>query len=78
MTMQDWGFDGIICTDAGALTNMVTQHKYFPDIDRATAGAIRAGINQFWTTTGMEQRARSRRNSSTSRKLTKLYVASTA
>ncbi|HEX7424731.1 MAG TPA: glycoside hydrolase family 3 C-terminal domain-containing protein [Terriglobales bacterium] len=47
MTMRQWGFDGIICTDAGALTNMVTQHKYFPDIDQATAGAIHAGINQF-------------------------------
>lgn len=47
MTMHEWGFDGIICTDAGALTNMVTQHKYFADIDQATAGAIHAGINQF-------------------------------
>lgn len=47
MTMREWGFNGIICTDAGALTNMVTRHKYFPDIDHATAGAIRVGINQF-------------------------------
>lgn len=47
MTMHEWGFDGIICTDAGALTNMVTEHRYFPDIDQATAGAIHAGINQF-------------------------------
>ncbi len=47
MTMHEWGFDGIICTDAGALTNMVTAHKYFSDIDQATAGAIHAGINQF-------------------------------
>lgn len=47
MTMHDWGFHGIICTDAGALTNMVTYHNYFPDIDQATAGAIHAGINQF-------------------------------
>jgi beta-glucosidase len=47
MTTHEWGFDGIICTDAGALTNMVTEHKYFPDIDQATAGAIHAGINQF-------------------------------
>jgi len=30
-----------------ALTNMVKEHKYFPDIDHATAGAIHAGINQF-------------------------------
>jgi beta-glucosidase len=27
MTMREWGFDGIICTDAGALTNMVTRHN---------------------------------------------------
>lgn len=47
MTMHEWGFDGIICTDAGALTNTVTKHKYFPDIDQAAAGAIHAGINQF-------------------------------
>jgi beta-glucosidase len=47
MTMREWGQDGIICTDAGALTNMVTKHKYFPDMDEASAGAIHAGINQF-------------------------------
>lgn len=29
------------------INNMVTQHKYFPDIDLATAGAIHAGINHF-------------------------------
>jgi beta-glucosidase len=47
MTMREWGLDGIICTDAGALTNLVTRHKYFPDLDGASAGAIHAGINQF-------------------------------
>ena len=47
ITMREWGMDGIICTDAGALTNMVTLHKYYPDIDLASAGAIHAGINQF-------------------------------
>jgi beta-glucosidase len=47
MTMHEWHLNGIICTDAGALTNMVTQHKYFPDIAQASAGAIHAGINQF-------------------------------
>ncbi|MGA7914413.1 MAG: glycoside hydrolase family 3 C-terminal domain-containing protein [Candidatus Acidiferrales bacterium] len=47
ITMHEWGFDGIICTDAGALTNMVTEHKYYPDMDQAAAGAIHAGINQF-------------------------------
>lgn len=47
ITMREWGLDGILCTDAGALTNMVTQHKYFKDIDEASAGALHAGINQF-------------------------------
>lgn len=47
VVMKDWGFHGIICTDAGALTNMVTEHKYYPDMAHAAAGAIHAGINQF-------------------------------
>jgi len=47
ITMREWGMDGIICTDAGALTNMVTQHKYYANIDEASAGAIHSGINQF-------------------------------
>jgi beta-glucosidase len=47
MTFKDWGFDGIICTDAGALTNMVTEHKYYKSLDEASAGAIHMGINQF-------------------------------
>jgi len=47
LTMAEWGFNGIICTDAGALTNMVTEHKYFTDPDVAAAGALHAGINQF-------------------------------
>ncbi len=47
ITMREWGMDGIICTDAGALTNMVTRHKYYANIDEASAGAIHSGINQF-------------------------------
>jgi len=47
MTMKEWGLDGIICTDAGALTNMVTQHKRYKTLDEAAAEAIHAGINQF-------------------------------
>ena len=47
ITRREWGLDGIICTDAGALTNTVTKHKYFSDINLASAGAIHAGINQF-------------------------------
>jgi beta-glucosidase len=47
LTMRKWGFNGIICTDAGALTFMVTAHKYSANMDEAAAAAIHAGINQF-------------------------------
>jgi beta-glucosidase len=47
VTMQRWGFDGIICTDAGALKNLVTAHKQFSDLPSAAAASIRAGITQF-------------------------------
>lgn len=47
VVMKEWGFDGIICTDAGALTNMVKQHHVFATLPEAAAAAIHAGINQF-------------------------------
>jgi beta-glucosidase len=47
VVMKVWGFDGIICTDAGALTNMVKEHKVFKTMPEAAAAAIHAGINQF-------------------------------
>jgi len=50
VVMRDWGFDGIICTDAGALTNMVKAHHVFETMPEAAAAAIHAGINQFLDT----------------------------
>jgi beta-glucosidase len=47
VVMKDWGFDGILCTDAGALTNMVKSHHAFQTMPEAAAAAIHAGINQF-------------------------------
>ena len=47
VVMKDWGFDGIISTDAGALTNMVTMHHTYRNMAQAAAGAIHAGVNQF-------------------------------
>ncbi|HEX6715903.1 MAG TPA: glycoside hydrolase family 3 C-terminal domain-containing protein [Pyrinomonadaceae bacterium] len=46
-TRQQWGQDGIICTDAGAMRNLVTAHKYSPDFETAAAESIKAGIGQF-------------------------------
>jgi len=42
-----WGVDGIICTDAGSLGNMVRAHRYYADLAHGSAGAIKVGINHF-------------------------------
>jgi beta-glucosidase len=47
VVMKQWGFDGILCTDGGALTNLVKHHHAFPDLPHAAAASIHAGINQF-------------------------------
>ena len=47
VVMKDWGFNGIICTDAGALTNLVTRHQVVRDMPHAAADTLSAGINQF-------------------------------
>ena len=47
VVMKVWGFDGIICTDAGALTNMVKSQHLYKTMPEAAAVAIHAGINQF-------------------------------
>jgi beta-glucosidase len=47
MTVDEWGENGIICTDGGAMTQLVTKHAVFPSLDEAAAAAVHAGINQF-------------------------------
>jgi beta-glucosidase len=47
VTRQEWGQDGIICTDAGAMTNLVTTQKYSTDLEQAAASSVKAGIGQF-------------------------------
>ena len=47
IAMKVWGFNGIICTDAGALTNMVKSQHLYKTMPEAAAAAIHAGINQF-------------------------------
>jgi len=44
---KEWGEDGIICTDGGAMRLLVTDHKYFPDYEHASAAVVKAGIGQF-------------------------------
>jgi beta-glucosidase len=45
--IKEWGNDGIICTDGGALGLLVTAHKSFPDKEHGAAAAVKAGINRF-------------------------------
>ncbi len=47
IVMKDWKFDGIICTDGGALRDLVQDHHYTTGMDEGAAAAIHAGINQF-------------------------------
>lgn len=47
ITVKEWGQDGIICTDGGALGLLWKEHKYYPDSTWAAAAAVKAGINQF-------------------------------
>jgi beta-glucosidase len=50
MTVNEWGQNGIICTDGGAYRLLVNAHHYFPSLAEAAAGCIKAGINQFLDT----------------------------
>ncbi|HEY3816216.1 MAG TPA: glycoside hydrolase family 3 C-terminal domain-containing protein [Polyangiaceae bacterium] len=47
VTVDEWGQDGILCTDGGAFRMLVTEHQAYPDLYTAAAACIRAGITQF-------------------------------
>ena len=48
--IKEWGNDGLICTDGGALGLLISAHKSFPDKERGAAAAVKAGINHFLDT----------------------------
>jgi beta-glucosidase len=45
--INEWGNDGLICTDGGALGLLITAHKSFADKEHGSAAAVKAGINHF-------------------------------
>lgn len=47
VTVQEWGQNGIICTDGGGFRHLVTSHEYYPDFPEAAAACIKAGITMF-------------------------------
>jgi len=44
---KEWSFDGMVCTDAGSLFNLVRQFHYYPDLTAAVASSVKAGITVF-------------------------------
>jgi beta-glucosidase len=47
ITINEWGQNGIICTDGGAYKMLVTAHHSFATPEEAAAACVKAGINQF-------------------------------
>ena len=47
IAINEWGQDGIICTDGGAYKMLVTAHHAFATPEEAAAACVKAGINQF-------------------------------
>jgi len=47
VVMKEWGEDGIICTDGGALGLLVKDHKAYKTLPEAVAATVHAGINQY-------------------------------
>jgi beta-glucosidase len=48
--IKEWGNDGIICTDGGALGLLITAQHAYADKEHGSAAAIKAGINHFLDT----------------------------
>jgi beta-glucosidase len=43
VVIAEWGFDGMICTDADAMQATYQSYKYFPSLEAAAAGVVKAG-----------------------------------
>lgn len=47
ITRDEWGQNGIICTDGGALNLLVTAHKAYPNHMEGAAAVVKATVGQF-------------------------------
>ena len=50
VTRDEWGNNGIICTDGGALKLLVNAHKSFPTLTQGAAAVVKATVGQFLDT----------------------------
>lgn len=44
---QQWGNNGIICTDGGALKLLVSAHHAYPNLKEGAAAVVKASVGQF-------------------------------
>jgi beta-glucosidase len=47
VTMKQWGLRGIVTTDGGAFKQLINTHAYYPSLELAAAGCLKAGITMF-------------------------------
>jgi beta-glucosidase len=47
ITRDEWGNNGIICTDGGALSLLVNAHHAFPTLTEGAAAVVKASVGQF-------------------------------
>ena len=45
ITRNEWGFKGYIVSDAGAISNIISKHKYLKTPEETVAACIKAGCN---------------------------------
>lgn len=50
ITRNEWGNNGIICTDGGALNLLIKAHKAFPTYTEGAAAVVKATVGQFLDT----------------------------
>ena len=47
IVMKEWGFDGMICTDAGGMPNLMRSQMVVSSLPEAAAMAVKAGVTVF-------------------------------
>jgi beta-glucosidase len=47
IVIKEWGFDGMICTDAGGMPNLMRSQKVVSSLPEAAAMAVKAGVTVF-------------------------------
>ncbi|MFA5046991.1 MAG: glycoside hydrolase family 3 C-terminal domain-containing protein [Paludibacter sp.] len=50
VTRDEWGNNGIICTDGGALKLLIDAHHAFPTLTKGAAAVVKASVGQFLDT----------------------------